>query len=329
MKVLFYGVRQVEVAYFHKINERFNYDLVLEEELLNESNYELAKGCDAVVLRANCKADKTYIDRIKEYDVKHLFTRTVAYNHIDVEYAKQCGLNVARVPSYSPNAIAELAVSLGMQLTRTAPMIANTQHKDFMVTSDYFAKEIRNSIVGIIGTGKIGLTTAKLFKGLGATVIGYDVYPNEAAKEVLEYVTLEELQAKSDIVSLHMPHVKGSNDEMVNADFLRKMKDGSILINTSRGEIQNHKDILEALNFGKLRGYGTDVFTSESDYFFQDFQNRPLPDPVVEELVHLYPRVLITPHVGSFTDEALINMIETSLENIQQQETVGICENAL
>lgn len=329
MKVLFYGVRPIEVEYFHKINHRFNYDLVLEEELLNDENYHLSKGCDAVVLRANCNADKQYIDRIKAYGVKYLFTRTVAYNHIDVAYAKESGLDVARVSNYSPNAIAELAVSFALQLTRMAPMIANTRRKDFMIGSDYFAKEIRNSVVGIVGTGKIGLTTAKLFKGLGAKIIGYDVYPTQEAKEILTYVSLEELQRESDIISLHAPHFKGENCEMVNAEFLSHMKDGSVLVNTSRGEIQNHEDILNALKTGKLRGYGTDVFSGESAYFFQDFSEKSLPDPIVEELINLYPRVLITPHIGSFTDEALMNMIEITLENLEQHKTVGISENTL
>jgi len=329
MKVLFYGVRPVEVAYFNQINEKFGYDMVLEEAFLNEGNADLAKGCEAVVLRANCLADKKYIDTIKEFGVKYLFTRTVAFNHIDVEYAKEQGLKVARVPSYSPNAIGELAVSLALQLSRTAPVIANTVNKNFLVSGEYFAKEIRNSVVGVVGTGKIGLTAAKLFKGLGAKVIGYDIFQSDEAKEVLEFVSLEELQAQSDIISLHVPYFPGSNDEMVNAEFLSGMKDGSILVNTSRGEIQNHGDILNALKAGKLRGYGTDVFSKEATIFFQDFKDKEIPDPVVEELVHLYPRVLITPHIGSFTDEALMNMIETSLENIQSHETNGSSPNDL
>ncbi|KXT62111.1 NAD(P)-dependent oxidoreductase [Lactococcus sp. DD01] len=329
MKVLFYGVRPIEVKYFHKINEKFKYDLILEEELLKDDNIELAKGCDAVVLRANCKADKAYIDLIKTYGVRYLFTRTVAYNHINVEYAKASGLSVARVPSYSPNAIAELAVSFALQLSRTAPMIANMTKKDFRAHSNYFAKEIRNSTVGIIGTGKIGLTAAKVFKGLGARVLGFDLYPNDDARAILEYVSLEELQKQSDIVSLHVPYFAGSNDEMVNAAFLSKMKVGSILVNTSRGEIQNHADILEAVKSGKIQGYATDVFTGESAYFFKNFEEKALPDPVVEELINLYPQVLVTPHIGSFTDEALINMIETSMENLREHETKGFSINTL
>ena len=140
---------------------------------------------------------------------------------------------------------------------------------------------------------------------------------------------MDKLQSQSDIISLHVPYFAGSNDEMVNAAFLSTMKDDSILVNTSRGEIQNHADILEAVKSGKIQGYATDVFTGESAYFFKDFEGGTLPDPVVEELVNLYPQVLVTPHIGSFTDEALVNMIETSMENLREHETKGFSINTL
>ena len=172
-------------------------------------------------------------------------------------------MEVARVPSYSPNAIAELSLTLAMMLLRNTAYTTNrTSFKNFIVDSQMFSREIRNCTVGVIGTGKIGLTEAKLFKGLGAKVIGYDVFESDAAKEVLEFKSLDALLAESDIVSIHVPYFPGKNDKMINAEFLSKMKEDAILINTARGELQDNEAILEALETNQIGAFGTDVFTS-------------------------------------------------------------------
>lgn len=329
LKVVCYGVRKNEVDFFHQLNKH-NFDLSLIEDLLNHGNIDTAKGMDAVVLRGNCLADRQNIEKMKEYGVKYLFTRTVGYNHIDLQAAADCDMHVARVPSYSPNAIAELSLTLAMSLLRhTTYTTHKTANRDFTVDGVMFSKEIRNCKVGIIGTGKIGLTEAKLFKGLGAEVLGYDLYPNGNAKKYVTYVELDELLKESDIVSLHVPYFPGKNDKMVNAEFIEKMKSGAILINTARGELQDNEAILQALQSHKLEGFGTDVFANEASIFFQKFDETKLLDPTVQALVDLYPRVLITPHVGSNTDEALSNMIETSFENLHDMITLGSTPNAI
>ncbi|RHH68475.1 MULTISPECIES: 2-hydroxyacid dehydrogenase [Vagococcus] len=329
-KIACYGVRPNEVAYFNDLN-KYNYDLTLIEELLTHDNIETAYNHDAVLLRGNCVADRENIEKMSEHGVKFVFTRTVGFNHIDLAAAKDYHMEVARVPSYSPNAIAELSLTLAMMLLRhTAYMTMKTSNKNFIVDNTMFSKEIRNCKVGIIGTGKIGLTEAKLFAGLDATVLGYDIYENDAAKEILTYTDLNDLLAESDIVSIHVPYIPGENDQMINAEFISKMKKGAILINTARGELQDNQAILEALKTNHLEGFGTDVFANEKDLFFKQFgEDQPLPDPTVEELISLYPRVLVTPHVGSNTDEALINMIETSFENFHSVLESGKTVNSV
>ncbi|MEH7392318.1 NAD(P)-dependent oxidoreductase [Bacillus sp. JJ1474] len=182
----------------------------------------------------------------------------------------------------------------------------------------------------MIGIGKIGLTEAKLFKGLGAEVLAFDVYQSEEAKQVVTFMEMDELLEESDIVSIHVPYFPGKNDKLVNTDFIAKMKDGAILINTARGELQDNEAILNALKTRKLEGFATDVFANEEQIFFQKF-DKPTKklDPTVQALIDLYPRVLVTPHIGSNTDEALVNMIETSFENFYDVITSGQTSNAI
>lgn len=327
-KVICYGVRPNEVEFFHKLN-KYGYDLKLIEALMSKDNVCEAKGCDAVIIRGVCSANAENLETLSSYGIKYVFTRAAGINNIDLKAAKKLGLKVARVPGYSPNAIAELSLTLAMMLLRhTAYTVERTAKYDFRVTPTMFSKEIRNCKVGIIGVGKIGLTEAKLFKGLGADVLGYDVYQSDEAKKVVKFVELDELLEQSDIVSLHMPYIAGKNDKFVNTEFISKMKTGAILINTARGELQSNEAVLDALKSNKLGGYGTDVFDNESKLFFKNHENGDqIHDQVVRQIIDFYPKVLVTPHIGSNTDEALSNMIETSFDNLNEILTTGECKN--
>lgn len=328
-KIVCYGVRDLEVEYFNKLNE-YGYELVLINDFLNHENVKEAEGAAAVMIRGNCTADRKNIEFLGKNGVKYILTRTVGYNHIDLQAAKEQGMRIATVPAYSPNAIAELALTLSMMLLRnTAYAASKTREKDFTVDSEMFSKEIRNCTVGIIGTGKIGLTSAKLFKGLGAKVIAYDVFQSDAAKEVVEFMSLDDLLAQSDIISVHVPYIKGVNYHMVNDEFISKMKDGAIFVNTARGELQDNEAILKAVKSGKLAGYGTDVFEGESAFFSKNLRGRELENKTIENLVGLFPKVIVTPHIGSFTNQALTNMISISYENMNDFLTSGKCKNEI
>lgn len=330
MKVLCYGVRDVEEKFFHDLNEKFNFEITCIPQYLNTAETaQMAKGYDAVILRGNCWATKENLDIYKSLGVKYVLTRTVGYNHIDINYAKELGFKMAYVPFYSPNAIAELALTLAMMLLRnTSLMTSNCANKDFRVTSSMFSREVRNCTVGIVGLGKIGFTCAKLFKGLGANVLGYDLYKKENIDEVLTQVDLDYLVKNSDIISLHIPFIK-EQGVLVDEKFLANMKKDSILINTGRGEIVDTKALINAIKSNHLAGAGIDTLAKESELFFKDFTNTEIPNEDFKELVNLYPKVLLTPHLGSFTDEAVTNMIETTYENLQEYINTGNCKNAL
>ena len=330
IKVLCYGVREVEKEFFEKYAKAFGFEPVCVPEFLNsKETAELAKGFEAVILRANCFANKEYLDMYKEFGVKYLLTRTVGTDHIDIPYAKELGFKMARVPFYSPNAIAELAVTHAMMLLRHMAYTTNrTGNKNFVVDNFMFSKEVRNCTVGIIGLGKIGRTAAKLFSGLGANVIGQDVFKIEGLDGIATQVEMDELLAKSDIISLHCPYIK-ENGKVVTREFLSKMKKGAILVNTARGELQDIDAIIEFVENGHLGGVGIDVLEKEARLFFKDFKDGPLPDETLEKLVSLYPKILISPHIGSYTDEAVSNMVETSFSNLKEYLETGDCKNKL
>lgn len=328
MKLICFGVRKVEHDFFTKLNT-FGYELTLVEQLLNDENIHLIKGHEAVLLRANCPANRKNLEIIKEFGVEYLLSRTVGYDHIDLDAAKEMGFKIARVPAYSPNAIGELAITFAMNLVRKgAYMVNRTREKNFVINEFMFSREIRNLTVGIIGTGKIGLTSAKLFKGLGSKVIAYDVFENKDAKDILEYVSMEELIKNADIISLHCPYIKGTNDKLINDDLISKAKDDVIIINTARGELQDVEAILRGLESGKIGGFATDVFSNEKEFFSKDMTGKEI-NKNIERLLDFYPKVLVTPHIGAYTDEALRNMIKTSYQNLDDFIKKGICENEL
>ena len=324
-----YGVRDVETEYFNKLN-KYEYKTTYVKDLLTTENLHMIEGHEAVMLRGNCLADEENIKVMANYGVKYLLTRTVGYNHIDVDAAKKHGMKVARVPGYSPNAIAELALTLAMMLLRnTTYTVHKTRKKDFTADSQMFSPEIRNCSVGIIGTGRIGLTAARLFKGLGARVIAYDLYPSDTGAEVVEYMSMDEVIAHSDIISLHCPYFKDLNHYMVDDEFISKMKPNAILINTARGELQDIEAVIRGLESGKLGGFGTDVLEGEKDIFFKDLRDQELEDRNIERLTKMFPKVIITPHIGSYTDEALVNMVEISYDNLNDILTRGNSGNEL
>lgn len=330
MKIVCYGVRPIEKPYFEKLN-KYHFDLKLVEEFLTDDNVDEAKGADAVLIRGNCAATAKNLKIFAGYGIKYVFTRSVGYNHIDLQAAKDLGILVSRVPNYSPYTVAELAMTLGMQMFRhTNIATVDSIHGDFSVKPPLFAKEIHSSTVGIIGAGKIGVTEAKLYKGMGANVLAYDPYPSEAAKQVVDFVDLDELLAKSDIASLHVPYFPGQNDNMINADSFKQMKSSAIFVNTARGQLVDTKAVIDAVKNGEIGGYAADVTVDEKEIMNHTFDSLDdLPNEDVKTLAKLYPKVLLTPHMGSFTEPALEDMISISFDNFEETIKTGTNKNVV
>ncbi|ATZ16273.1 D-lactate dehydrogenase [Entomoplasma freundtii] len=331
MKVLCYGMQEAEIPIFEEANKGYNFDLHFTKELLNKKNVEDVKGYDALVLFVNCDASKEVLQKIKSLGVKYIVTRTAGFNHIDLDEATKLGYTICRVPQYSPTAIASLAFAGGLSLLRKIPYIYDqTKKGNFKIDSQMFAKEAKNSTIGILGTGKIGFETAKMWKGMGSKVIAYDPYENEAAKQILDYTTFDNVISQSDLISIHMPYFKGKNDDIINADVIKNMKKGAILVNSSRAELVSLPAVIASLKADHLGGYATDVFPNEAEIINNNFNNKfPENLKVIEELISLYPKTLVSPHVAYFTDEAIKNMAETSFKNLDQLIKTNSCENKI
>ena len=211
-----------------------------------------------------------------------------------------------------------------MTLLRNVTYTGNkTKDKNFIVDKQMFSREIRNCTVGVLGLGRIGMTAAKLFKGLGANVIGFDIFPKTGVEDIVTQMPMDEVLAKADIITLHAPYIKE------NGKAIAKMKDNVILINTGRGELVDTDALVEALESGKIYGAGIDTLDNEVAIFFKDFKGEKLPVPAFEKLVNMYPKVILTPHVGSYTDEAALNMIETTFDNLKEYLDTGDCKNKI
>lgn len=330
MKIICYGVRPIEEPYFKKLN-KYHFDLTLTPEFLTDDNAALAKGMDAVLIRGNCAANERNLKLFASFGIKYVFTRSVGFNHIDLHAAKKLDIQVARVPNYSPYAVAELAMTLGMQMFRhTNLAIDNTQQGNFNVEPALFSKEIHTSTVGIIGLGKIGYAEASLYHGMGTRVLAYDPHPYDQAREMVDFVSMDELLTQSDIVSLHVPYFPGKNENLINQDAFAKMKASAIFVNTARGELVNTADVKTAVESGQIAGYATDVVIDEKQVMNHQFDSvDAIPNAAVRGLVKLYPKVIVTPHMGSFTEPALEDMITISFQNFEESFTTGSNQNVI
>lgn len=323
MEIVCFGVREFEIPFFNEIGKKNNYEFILHTTFQTEDIVSLSKGYDAIIVRGNCFINKEAVIKLHSQGLKYILGRSVGYNHLDVVTCKELGIKICNIPSYSPNAIAELAVSLSMMLLRNTAYIVNrTSKKDFRIDNQMFSREVRNCTVGIIGCGKIGYTCAKLFSGLGANVICY----NRSRNLDVNYVELEELVKTSDIISIHMPYFKDTNHHFINKELISKMKNDVIIVNTARGDLINTNDLLEALETNRIYGAALDVLENENDFFFKEHTKL---SEFHQRIVDLYPKLLITPHVGASTDEALRNMIELSIENYEEYLSTGDCRNSL
>ena len=329
-KIICFGVRNYEIPTFDELGKKYNYELKYCPQYLNSDNLSDAYGYEIAMVRGNCFLNRESILDLKNHGLKTLLTRTAGFNHIDVQACKELGINAAYAPGYSPNAISELTLTLAMSLLRNvAYATKRTSEGNFIVSDQMFSREVRSCTVGILGCGKIGRTTGLLFKGLGAKVVGYDPYPCDEGRAILEYLPLDEFIAQSDIICCHLPYIKGVNEDFVNKEFIAKMKDHSILINTARGECLDYEAAIEAVESGKLDGLGLDVVKNEKALFFKDHAGEKLSDPIHAKLLALYPQVLLTPHVGSASNLALRDMIEFSLKNMDEIFETGTCKFTL
>ena len=329
MNVVIFGVREYENKVFEEIQREYHHQFSLCEQYLNDDNYELALGYEVVIIRANCSLSRSSLAELKASGVQYLLTRTVGYNHIPLQDCKDLGIRVAYAPGYSPSSIAELAVGLSLCLLRSIPeAIKNSSNYDFRLNNRMLGKELKDCVVGIIGCGQIGKQAAKLFHGFGAKVFGYDLHEDRNMEGIISYCSLNKLLSQSDIISIHLPYIKGKNDHFISYNEIDKMKDGVVLVNTARGELLDTNALIDNVSTGKVFGAGLDVVENESDVFFTRHSEQDV-SPLIQELLRLYPRIIITPHISSSTDSAIYDALRITMNNLEEFRLNGSCKNQL
>jgi len=321
MKVVAYSIQAFEKEFLIKANQK-KHDITLISNPLTQETVGFAEGKDAVVVFTNDDVSQGIIEKLAGFGVRFIATRSVGTDHIDKPAAAAHGLKVANVPMYSPEAIAEHTVALTLALSRHLT-VANRHSHEFNFRLDGLVGfNLHGKTVGIIGLGHIGLITAKLFKAFGCRVLGYDV--ESVTDTAVELVTLDELLMQSDIVSLHAP-LTDETRHLINDATIALMRDGVMLINTSRGGLIDTVHVYEALCNGKIGYLGLDVYEYEKGLFFGNHENDAHKDALLTKLMS-HPNVLVTPHQAFLTREALQEIAAKTITNLdlwQQEKCVG------
>ncbi len=320
VRTLVYSTKPHDKKYFSAENERHHHELVFLEAHLSEATAPLARGADAVCAFVNDELDARVLSELKECGVRLVVLRCAGFNHVDLDAAQKLGITIARVPAYSPYAVAEHAVALLLSLNRKIHRAhARVREANFSLHG-FVGFDLHGRTVGVVGTGKIGQVFARIMTGFGCRVLATDKIPSQSCREMgVEYVELDELLQRSDVVSLHCPLNK-ETEHLIDARALSVMKDGAILINTGRGGLVDSKALIDALKSRHLGGVGLDVYEEEEELFFEDLSSDIVQDDVFMRLL-TFPNVLITAHQGFFTEEALVNIAATTLGNLTAFET--------
>lgn len=324
MKIAFFDAKTYDIESFNEINKDFGYKIKYFDMKLDADTVSLAKGYDCVCAFVNDTIDSDVITVLDELGIRLVALRCAGYNNVDFNYALG-KVHVVRVPAYSPYAVAEHALALVMTLNRRTHKAYNRTRESNFNIAGLEGFDLRGKTVGVIGTGKIGRIFADICKGLGMKVIAYDKYPNEASG--LEYMSLDEVFGKSDIISLHCP-LNDETHHLVNNDSIDKMKKGVMLINTSRGGLIDAEALVEGLKTAKIGYAGLDVYEEEGEYFFEDYSNEIIADDVLSRLLS-FPNVLVTSHQAFLTREALVNIATVTLNNIKEYENGQMLSNQI
>lgn len=328
MKIAFYNSKQYDQEFFERANQNGAHQIRYFSSHLNlESTSQI---CDEQVVCAfiNDNLDAAVLHSLKAKGIKLIALRSAGFNHVDLACSKQLALPVVRVPAYSPYAVAEHAAGLLLCLNRGIHRAHNRIREGDFSLRNLMGFDLHGKTVGVVGTGKIGQAFANIMLGFGCKVMAYDVVPNEQCiASGVNYVTLEHLFSQADVISLHCP-LTPETHHLINHKALEKMRDGVTIINTSRGKLVDTKAIINALKTGKVGLLGLDVYEEEEALFFEDFSEKGIQDDVLARLT-TFPNVIITSHQGFFTQEAMLNIAQTTLSNISQFELDGSIQNGV
>jgi len=319
MDIAFFSTKKYDRITFNQQIEETPHTITYFEDVLSPETVALAKGFKAVCVFVNNPVDRKLMKMLHDIDVEVIALRSAGFNHIDLEAAKESGINVYRVPAYSPEAVAEHTTALILTLNRKTHKAYNRVRENNFSLEGLTGFNLYKKTVGVIGTGTIGAAFCKIMQGFGCKVIAFDPYPNDEIKEMgVEYVEKEELFRESDIISLHCPLLPQTK-YTINHDAIEMMKTGVMIINTSRGALIETSAAIEGLKDGKIGYMGIDVYEQEENLFFKDLSEIVIQDDEIARLMS-FPNVLITGHQAFLTGEALHKITKTTLHNLTMHE---------
>lgn len=312
MRVAFFSTKSHDQFFFDRANP--GHELSYFEARLSAGTAPLAAGFPALCAFVNDQLDAEVLGLVAAGGTRLIALRSAGFNHVDLAAARKLGLTVVRVPAYSPHAVAEHAVALILALNRKIYRAYNRVREGNFAIEGLLGFDLHGRTVGIIGTGKIGLCFARIMAGFGCELIAHDPYPSAEAERLVRYVSRHELAARSDIISLHCP-LTPETHHIIDDKAIAAMKRGVMIINTSRGALVDTRAVIAGLKTGQIGYLGLDVYEEEGDLFFQDLSDKVIQDDLFSRLL-TFPNVVITGHQGFFTEEAVRNIAETTLQNI-------------
>lgn len=321
MRTAVFSTKPYEREPLEKANaaEPTPHELVFHEHRLDAHTAALADGCRAVCCFVNDRLDADTIAALAGHGVELITLRCAGFNNVDLDAAGAHAITVTRVPAYSPYAVAEHTAALILSLNRHIPRAVSRVREHNFSLNGLLGFDLHGKTVGVVGTGKIGVCFIKIMAGFGCRVIAHDPYQSpEAADAGAEYVGLDELFARSDIVSLHCP-LTPETKHLIDANALARMKPGVMVVNTGRGALIDTRAAIGALKSGQLGWLALDVYEEEEGVFFHDLSDRVLQDDVLARLL-TFPNVMVTSHQAFFTAEALANIMETTAINLTGHE---------
>ncbi|MCD8291655.1 MAG: 2-hydroxyacid dehydrogenase, partial [Prevotella sp.] len=316
VKVAFFDAKSYDRESFDRVNENFGFEMHYSKDRLTAHSVHASQGMDVVCIFVNAECDAYVIDQLVNNGVKLIALRCAGFNNVDLNAAKG-RIKVVRVPAYSPHAVAEYAMTLMLSLNRKVyRSVYRTREGNFKLKG-LLGFDMYGKTVGIVGMGRIAKELIKIVKGFGMNVLAYDLYPDmQFAKEQgVKMVTLDELYANSDIISLHCP-LTDETKFLINKESIAKMKKGVMIINTGRGKLIKTEDLIEGLRSNAVGSAGLDVYEEEQKFFYEDRSDKMIDDDKLSLLL-MMPNVIVTSHQAFFTREAMRNIAETTLENIR------------
>jgi D-lactate dehydrogenase len=328
MKIAVFSSKKYDREFLQAANQKCNYELQFFEPRLEAKTAPLSQGFDVACAFVNDKLDHPTLEILARNRIKIIALRCAGFNNVDLQAAKELNLPVVRVPAYSPYAVAEHTIALILSLNRKIHRAFYRVREGNFALDGLLGFDLNDCTVGIIGTGKIGQIVSKILHGFGCKIIAYDLYPNsELIDRGVEYLSLHELAANADIITLHCP-LTPENQHLIDVELIAKMKTGVMLINTSRGGLIDTKAAIDGLKSQKIGYLALDVYEGEESLFFEDRSDSIIQDDIFERLL-TFPNVIITGHQAFFTRNALQNIAETTLANIQQIQQGNPCSNQI